>query len=88
MEFGCNYVPGQADDRAVLTLAAEVCGAVIRRLIIEAYTLTAADLRVRVERKNDETPRKLAQAERSPRYADQVARLKGLELRGELEPFD
>eukprot|EP00434_Breviolum_minutum_P015721 symbB.v1.2.013853.t1/scaffold989.1/size146301/3 len=40
----------------------------------------------RVERKDEDTPRRLAQAERSARYEDQKNRLIGLELTGELEP--
>lgn len=45
-----------------------------------------ADLRSRIEQWEGDPSRKLAQAERSSRYADQVARLTGLDLAGELEP--
>lgn len=58
----------------------------IRRLVFESYTLAAADLKARVERKDEDTPRKLAQAERASRHQSQVARLTGLDLSGEMEP--
>ena len=48
--------------------------------------MAAADLRARLEKRDDDQPRKLAQAERSARYAAQVQRLTGLDLVGELEP--
>ena len=38
--------------------------------------MAAADLRMRVDRKDDEAPRKLAQAERAARYDDQKRSLK------------
>ena len=95
LAYGCSYVPGQADDQPLLTLRERVCEAapppeervpVIRRLFFESYTLANADLRSRVDRKDDEQPRKLAQAERAARHKDQQVRLAGLELVGELEP--
>ena len=95
LAYGCSYVPGQADDQPLLTLIERVCEAapppedrvpVIRRLFFESYTLANADLRSRVDRKDDEQPRKLAQAERAARHKDQQVRLAGLELVGELEP--
>ena len=76
-------------------MAAEICGvepappaklAVIRRLVFEAYSLTAADARLRVERREDDTPRKLAQAEKPSCYAEQAKRLAGISMTGELEP--
>ncbi|CAE7352777.1 unnamed protein product, partial [Symbiodinium microadriaticum] len=93
--FACNYVPGQADESALLELAARITSTdpapagripFIRRLVFESYTMAASDLRSRVERKDDDAPRKLAVAERAARHGEQVGRLKGLTLRGELEP--
>lgn len=92
LAFACNYIPGQADDRPVRELAADVCGvspapagrvAVIRRLVFDAYTLAAADVKLRTERNHDDAPRKLAQAERSARYTEQAKRLSGINMIGE-----
>ena len=88
--FSCNYVPGQS-----LRLVGRVCGEtpppedrvpLVRRLYFESYTLAAADLRSRLDKKEGDEPRKLAQAERASRHAAQVRRLRGLDLVGELEP--
>ena len=51
--FSCNYAPGAADERPLVTLAAKVLGdapttkemACIRRLFSEAYSTIAADIR-------------------------------------------
>lgn len=95
LAFACNYVPGQAQEQPLLDLCARICEVVpappdriplIRRIFFESYTLAAADLRTKLEKKDDDQPRKLAQAERSARYTAQVTRLGGLGLVGELEP--
>ena len=86
LAFACSYTPGQADDRNLVRLGAIITGAgageppedrmpVVRRLFFEAYTLAAADLRSRVDRRDDDAPRKLALPERSQRNRDQAARL-------------
>ena len=41
---------------------------------------------MRLERKDDSIPRKLANAERGARYEDQKRRLSGIDLSGDLEP--
>ena len=93
--FGANYVPGQPDDLPLMTFIAKLCDVdpppenripAIRRLFYESYTLQNAELRTRVEKKEDDPPRRLAQAERASRFTDQVARLSGLDISGELEP--
>ena len=93
--FACNYVPGQADESPLIRLVSRVCSAspppedrvpLVRRLFFESYTLAAADLRSRLDKKEGDEPRKLAQAERASRHTAQVARLRGLDLVGELEP--
>ena len=58
----------------------------LRRLFFERYTLAAADMRSRLDRKDCDEPRRLAQAERASRHASQVTRLNSLDLTGELEP--
>lgn len=42
--------------------------------------LTAADLKSKIERKDEDAPRKLAQAESAARHQSQASRLPGLEL--------
>ena len=96
--FACGYTPGQADESSLLKLARVVTDTpessplpddrmpLIRRLFVEAYTLSVTDLKARTERREDDAPRKLATAERDARYHDQVRRLAGLNLRGEMEP--
>lgn len=95
LAFSTNFTPGSADETPLLQLAAEITGVtpptpnrfpVVRRLFFESYTLAAADMQLRLERKDDSAPRKLANAERAARYQDQVRRLAGIDLRGELEP--
>lgn len=95
LAFATSYTPGQQDETALKQLAADITGVdppppgrvpIVRRLFFESYTLAAADMQMRVERKDDSAPRKLANAERSARYDDQRLRLSGIEMTGELEP--
>ncbi|CAE8705777.1 unnamed protein product [Polarella glacialis] len=93
--FAVNYVPGQADDTEFLRLCAVVCGgagpapggrvSVLRRPFFESYTLAASDVRSRIDGSQSDTPRKLAAPERAVHYREQVRRLPGLTLRGELD---
>ena len=96
LAFACSYTPGQADDTNLVRLGAIITGAgagdppedrmpIVRRLFFEAYTLAAADLRSRVDRREDDAPRKLALPERSQRNKDQAIRLSGVSLEGERE---
>lgn len=57
-----------------------------RRLHFEASTMSLAELKMRVERTDDSTPKKIPLAERANRYNEQVLRLGGLDLSGDLEP--
>ena len=91
--FGTNYVPGQANDQPLLAFISKICDEdpppesripLIRRLFYEAYTLQNAELRAKIEKREDDPPRRLAQAKRSSRYEEQVKRLGGLDLTGEL----
>ena len=95
LAFSTNYTPGQQDETALKTLAAEIVGIdpcpsnrlpIIRRLFFESFSFAAADMQLRVERKDDSVPRKLANAERASRYEDQKRRLSGIDLSGEMEP--
>ena len=95
LAFASNYRPGQVDEAPLISLAEEITQTsppppkqlpLIRRLVFESYTLAAADLKMRVERKEEDAPRKLAQAERASRHQSQMTRLTGLDLSGEMEP--
>jgi hypothetical protein len=96
LAFACSYTPGQQDDSNLRGLGSVIAGTgandppedrmpVYRRLYFEAYTLAAADLRARVERRDDDAPRRLALPERSHRNQDQAIRLRGVVLEGERE---
>ena len=52
----------------------------LRRLHFEAYTLTASDLRARVESRGDDGPRKMPREERQSRLNSLRRRLPGLDL--------
>lgn len=95
LAFASSYRPGQVDESPLITLAEQITEVspppltqlpLIRRLVFESYTLAASDLKMRSERREDDTPRRLAQAERAARHDSQVSRLRGLELTGEMEP--
>ena len=94
LAFAKNYTPGQADDQPLIELAAIITNTtppppnrvpLVRRIVLESYTIASADLKSRIDRKDDDAPRKLAVAERASRHQDQVRRLRGLNLVGELE---
>ena len=89
--FACAYIPGGPDETRLLRLASTITGAgaaepddermpVVRRLFFEAYTLAASVLRSRMEAREDDKPRKLANVEHTQRYEEQKLRLKGLDL--------
>lgn len=95
LAFASNFQPGQIDETPLIRLAEEITQTrpptpsvlpLIRRLVYESYTLTAADLKSKIERRDEDAPRKLAQAERAARHQSQASRLPGLDLSGELEP--
>ena len=95
--FSCHYSPGQADDQPFLRMASRVTGVgaleppenrlpVIRRLFWESFTLAAAEMKARVERREDDAPRRLAAPERTARHIEQQNRLAGIRIEGEREP--
>ena len=49
---------------------------------------STSDIKSQVEASDDTAVKKLAPADRAQRLADQQARLKGLQLRGQYEPGD
>eukprot|EP00434_Breviolum_minutum_P045097 symbB.v1.2.040360.t1/scaffold7170.1/size12902/1 len=60
--------------------------AAFRRLYFESHTLTLGDLRARMERRDDDQPRKLPMAERAERLAQLKAQLTGVTIDVQLEP--
>ena len=58
----------------------------LRRLHFEASTMVVAELKSMATEPSGETVRKLPVAEKIARLQDQEARLKGLRIRGELQP--
>ena len=57
-----------------------------RRLYCESHTLALGDLRSRMERKDDDTPRRLPMDERAERLASLKGELSGLTIDAQLEP--
>ena len=87
--FSTSSIPGQsADDvvfrrdvvERVLGDPAHVRASLLRRLHFEAYTLTASDLRGRVERTGEDAPRRMPREERNSRLQALRRRLPGLDL--------
>lgn len=96
LAFASNYHPGSPDEKPFVDLVADILGAppdgptlsCFRRLYFEAFTLSAADLKARLEKTDDMPPRRLAAPERAHRYQLQCTKLQGLDLTGELEASD
>ena len=94
--FSSSYVPGAADDAAFVKVIKDVLKqdptisqmASFRKLLHEAFSLVTAEMKQQLERSEEVQTRKLTQPERADLYTKQVARLKGLSLKGPLEPSD
>ena len=92
--FASSYQPGGAGEaefarEVVETLTGDRASprkAALRRLYFEAFTMVAADMKRRLERTDDDAPRKLPQPERAARRESLQRRLTGISLTGELEP--
>ena len=77
------------DERVVIPILGSidhVRAAQLRRLYFEAYTLAATEMRRRLDRGDDDTPRQLPTAEREARRDALQQRLTGLDMTGELDP--
>ena len=59
---------------------------VLKRLIFEAYTQVAADLKMRAVSRQDDVPIQIPSVEREHRWTQLEARLSGLTFSGEIEP--
>ena len=92
--FASSYIPGQTDDskfvtdviEAILGQADHPKSSTLRRLYFESYTLTASDLRSKLERTGDDPPKKMPAPERNQRYNALAMKLPGIELKGPHEP--
>jgi hypothetical protein len=92
--FSTSYAPGQADDSnfiegvlvPILGDGASPQAAALRRLFFESYTMNVAEMRRKLERTDEDPPRRLPLAEKAARLAKVQARLQGLKIEGQLEP--
>jgi hypothetical protein len=98
LAFCTNYQPSMPDEsplvnffKATISPDADIPAGVmssLRRAFYEAHTFMLNDLRGKIDKKDDETPRRVPQAERNSRLQDQRARLSGIDIAGVLEPSD
>ena len=92
--FSSSYVPGQGNDQDFVdNVATPILGRgdhpdlpKIRYLHYEAYSLAAQEIRLRLEDKHDDQPRKIPLPERASRVRRLSERLPGLRLDGSSEP--
>ena len=87
--YSCSRVPGSGDDdKFISEVAVPILGDVkakipaLRRLWFEAYTAAAAELRARVDRTDEDKPRKMSLPERAARRERIKPKLGGLDLQG------
>ena len=93
--FGSAFQPGQPDEAPLIdffrshfsggSLTAALTGR-LRRLYYEAHTLVLSDMKSRIERSEDDQPRKMQAPERAQRLLNQKNRLTGVNISGEMEP--
>ena len=91
--FGSSFQPGQPDEGPLLDFFRSIFAnpnpaliGKLRRVYYESHTMALSDMRSRIDRTEDDKPRKLQVPERAQRTLNQRARLTGLTLTGELEP--
>ena len=91
--FATSYIPGTQDEAVFLRdIVVKGLGRedhpdknALRRLFFESYTLTASDLKRRVEAGTEDAPRKVSNLEREERRSRVDARLTGVDLVDELD---
>ena len=94
--FVSSFVPGGSDERPFVDALKALLKrdptvgelAVLRRLHVECYSLTAAELKQQVERTADAPAKQLAAPDRADRLAKQKLRYPGLSISGPQEPCD
>ena len=92
--FSSTYSPGQSDEKPfvdgvlvpLLGSATHADAPKLRRLLFEAFAMTAADMKSRTERSSEDTPRRFPQAERAARLKRLAQRLPGLKLTDHMKP--
>lgn len=95
--FISSFSPGSSDERPFIRALSKAldCAedaldegtmAAFRRLYYECHTVTLGDLRSRIERRDDDAPKRLPMAERAERLAQLKASLVGLTVDVQLEP--
>ena len=99
LAFCSSYAPSMPDDTPLIrffTTTIDAAGdgvsagvmSALRRAFFEAHTFMLNDLRSKIDKREDEPPRKVPQAERNARLEAQKARLTGVDISGPLEPSD
>ena len=99
LAFCTSYAPSMPDDAPLVKFFKETIDpeghginagtmSALRRAFFEAHTFMLNDLRTKIDKKDDEAPRKVPQAERNSRLQAQRKRLTGIEVSGPLEPSD
>ena len=89
----CGFQPGGADESPFVEAMTKLLGAApdmglmskLRRLFYECHTTCLMDMRARLERTDEDTPRKLQLPERVARLDQLRNRYPGLTIEGELE---
>ena len=92
--FCCATQPGSGDEAAFVEMLTGLMGAapsvgalaLYRRLFYEANTVAVFEMKGRLDRTEDDAPKKLPMAERAARLERQQAKLSGLVISGPLEP--
>jgi hypothetical protein len=94
MAFFCAYQPGTSDDSVLVSATSTALAqdpvpaatmVAMRRIHFESHAMYVADLKSKVMSTEDDTPKRMPNAERATRYLEQKQRLSGLVLEGELE---
>lgn len=92
--FSCSHQPGGNDEQPLIDMVKTVIGrepvvselALFRRLFFESHTLALSDMRSRIERTDEDVPKRLPPPERQARRLRQLAAYPGLDIVGELDP--
>ena len=97
LAYCCSYNPNQPNEAPLVAFFEAIIGegnplepgllACLRRVYVEAHTFMLAELKGKIERKEDEAPRKVPQPERNARLAQQRMRLSGIAINGEMNPL-
>lgn len=98
LAFCTSYQPTMQDDtpltnffKAAISPGVDIAAgtmATLRRAFFEAHTFMLSDLKGKIDKKEEDAPRRVPQAERNSRLEDQQRRLIGLDITGVMEPSD